>query len=227
MSWTFGDSQDFLSTLVGDSNVSTDDQWPTAQRNRELNNGELQFARDAKNLREYATGTITSSQIALPSDWLRTYVLIIDDFVINANREVAIQDWERYVNYAGSPPYFYFWEYSGTRYMKILGVGTTYELYYFKRPTTALSATTDVSLHPEEYRKGPVYFAASELLRQIGKHQEAEIMMQNYAQYVERANNDMAKTYIEKNYASPDFGDSDINQASDRQGQGYSHYGSW
>lgn len=227
MSYTFGDQQNFLSTLIGDSNVSTDDQWPSAQRLTELNNGELQFARDAKNLREYETGTITSNQIAMPADWLRTYLLIVDGYVLNANREIAIQDYERYVNYAGSPPYYYFWEYSGTRYIKLLGTGTTYYLYYFKRPTTALSATTDVSLHPEEYRKGPVYFAAAELLRQIGKHQEAEIMMNHYAEYVERANTDTAKTYIEKNYASPDFGDSDIQQSSDRQGQGVGWYGSW
>lgn len=224
MSYTFGDQQNFLSSLVGDSNTSTDDMWPSAQRLTELNNGELAFARDAKNLREYATGTISSSQIAMPSDWLRTYVLIIDDQVINANREIAIQDWERYVNYAGAPPYYYFWEISGTRYIKILGSGTTYKLYYFKRPTTALSATTDVSLHPEEYRKAPVYFAAAELLRQIGKHQEAEIMTQHYAEYVERAVTDIGKTYIEKNLASPDFGDVDINQTTDRQGRSYSQW---
>lgn len=227
MSYTFGDQQNFLSTLLGDSNVSTDDQWPTAQRLTELNNGELQFARDAKNLREYATGTITNDQIAVPSDWLRTYLLIVDDYVLNANREIAIQDWERYVNYAGSPPYYYFWEYSGTRYIKFIGTGTTYEWYYFKRPTTALSATTDVSLHPEEYRKAPVYFAAAELLKQIGKHQEAQLMMQYYAEYVERASTDIGKTYIEKNLASPDFGDSDIPYSADRQGQGYNAYGSW
>lgn len=227
MSYTFGDQQNFLSTLLGDSNVSTDDQWPTAQRLTELNNGELQFARDAKNLREYATGTITNDQIAVPSDWLRTYLLIVDDYVLNANREIAIQDWERYVNYAGSPPYYYFWEYSGTRYIKFIGTGTTYEWYYFKRPTTALSATTDVSLHPEEYRKAPVYFAAAELLKQIGKHQEAKLMMQYYAEYVERASTDIGKTYIEKNLASPDFGDSDIPYSADRQGQGYNAYGSW
>lgn len=222
MAFTFLNAQDFLSQLLGDSNVSSDDMWPSAQRLSALNDGELQFARDAKNLREYATGTITDDQIAVPSDWLRTYLLIVDDQVINANREIALQDWERYVNYSGTPPYYYFWEFSGTRYIKLIGGGTTYKLYYFKRPTTILVSDSDVSIHPEEYRKGPVYFAASELLMQIGKHQESTIMMNHYMEYVERANKDIGETYINKQYASPDFGDVDINSTADRQGQSYS-----
>lgn len=224
MSLTFLDQQNFLSQLLGDPNTSGDDQWPSAQRLTELNNGELQFARDAKNLREYTTGAISSSQIAMPSDWLRTFLLIIDDKVINSNREVAIQDWERYYNYTGTPPYYYFWEFSGTRYIKLLGTGTTYKLYYFKRPTTLLVNDTDVSIHPEEYRKAPVYFAAAELLMQIGKHQEAQIMMSHYEEYVTRADTDIGQTYINKNYASPDFGDVDINTTADRQGQGYNQW---
>lgn len=224
MSFTFLDSQNFLSQLLGDSNTSGDDQWPSAQRLSELNNAEIQFARDAKNLREYATGAIVSSQIAVPSDWLRTYLLIVDDKVLNANREISIADWERYVSYSGTPPYYYFWEFSGTRYIKLIGSGTTYKLYYFKKPVTALVNNTDVSLQPEEYRKGPVYFAAAELLIQIGKHQEAEIMMQHYAEYVNRANVDVGETYIDKKYASPDFGDVDINTTADRQGIGYNQW---
>lgn len=221
MAFTFLDQQNFLSQLLGDSNTSSDDQWPSAQRLSELNNGELQFARDAKNLREYATGVITSNQIAMPADWLRTFLLIIDEKVMNANREIAIQDYERYVNYAGTPPYYYFWEFSGTRYIKLLGVGSAYKLYYFKRPTTALVNNTDVSLHPEEYRKASVYFAAAELLKQIGKHQEAEIMFGHYTEYITRAVTDIGETYINKNYASPDFGDVDINSTGDRQGRSY------
>lgn len=220
MAYVFSDQKNFLSTLIGDPNVSSEDMWPITQRLTELNNGELAFARDAKNLREYASGTIVSNQIAVPSDWLGTYVLIIDDKVISNAREIALQDWERYYNYAGSPPYYYFWEFSGTRYIKILGSGTTYNLYYWKRPTTALSADADVSIHPEEYRKAPVYFAAAELLRQIGKHQEAEIMMGHYGEYVLRANTDVGKTFINKEYATPDFGDGN-NSIVDIQGQGY------
>lgn len=220
MSWTFGDSQDFLSQLLGDPNTSTDDQFPTNQRNREINNGELQFARDAKNLREYATGSISSSQIAVPSDWLGTYVLIIDDKVITNAREISLKDWDRYYNYTGTPPYYYYWEFSGTRYIKIIGSGTTYKLYYWKRPTTALSSSTDVSLHPEEYRKASAYFAAAELMKQIGKHQESGLFHQSYQEYIIRANTDIGKTYVDKEYAVPDLGD-DNQSTTDRQGQGY------
>lgn len=225
MSWTFSDSQDFLSQLLGDPNTSSSDMFPTDQRNRELNNAEIQFARDAMNLREYATGTISSSQIAMPSDWLKTFILIVDNMVLNANREIAISDWERYYNYSGTPPYYYYWEFSGTRYIKFFGSGTTYNLYYFKRPTTALVNSTDVSLHPEEYRKGIVYYAAAELMKQIGKHQESNLFYQSYQEYVIRAREDIGKSYIEKNYASPDFGDVDVNSTGDTQGQGYSQWG--
>lgn len=220
MSYTFNDQLNFLSTLLGDPNVSSDDMFPTAQRLTEINNGELQFARDAKNLREYATGTVSSSQIAMPSDWLGTYVLIIDDVVISGSREIALQDWERYLNYTSAPPYYYFWEYSGTRYIKIIGSATTYKLYYWKRPTTILSLTTDVSIHPEEYRKASVYFAASELMKQIGKHQEAEIMFSHYTEYITRASVDIGKTYVEKNYANPDLLGFDFPQ-TDVQGRGW------
>lgn len=220
MSWTFLDSQNFLSQLLGDSNTSSSDMWPATQRLSELNNAELQFARDAKNLREYATGAVSDSQIAVPSDWLGTYVLIIDDVVISNAREIALQDWERYYNYSGTPPYYYFWEFSGTRYVKLIGSATTYKWYYWKRPTTALVNNTDVSLHPEEYCKGIVYFAASELLKQIGKHQEADIMKNNYAEYVMRAQADIGKSFVNKEYAQPDFGDGN-ESTTDVQGQGW------
>lgn len=221
MSYPFSSQQSFLSTLLGDSNTSSDDQWPATQRISELNNGELQFARDAKNLREYTTDTVASNQIAVPSDWLGTFVLIIDDKVVSNDREIALSDYGRYSDWAGTEPYYYFWEFSGTRYIKLIGNvnGLTYKLFYFKRPTTALSADSDVSLHPEEYRKAPVYFAACELLKQIGKHQEAALMYQYYQEYVVRANTDIGKTYINKEYARPDFGDSDTSTV-DTQGQG-------
>lgn len=220
MSYTFLDQKNFLSTLLGDSNVSSDDMYPTAQRLTELNNGELQFARDAKNLREYATGTVSSSQIAVPSDWLGTYILIIDDVVLTNDNEISLYDWEKYVNWASIPPKYYYWEYSGTRYIKILGSATTYKLFYWKRPTTALSADTDVSLHPEEYRKAPVYFAAAELLKQIGKHQEAKLMQEYYGEYVIRAKDDIGKSYIEKNYAQPEIFGPDFS-STDIQGRGW------
>jgi hypothetical protein len=222
MSYTFLDQQNFLSTLLGDINQTTDDMWPSTQRKKEINNGELQFSRDAKNLREYVTGTIVSSQIAVPVDWLSTYVLIIDDKVITNSREISIKDWDRYYNYTGTPPYYYFWQFNSTKYIKILGSGTTYKLYYFKKNTTALSDDTDTSVQPEEYRKASVYYAAGELLKQIGKHQEASIMEQKYAEYVLTANTEMGRTYIDKEYAQPDFGESNVS-TTDMQGQGYQY----
>lgn len=219
MAYTLNDQLNFLSTLLGDPNVSSNDMYPTAQRLTEINNGELQFARDAKNLREYASGSVTNNEIAVPSDWLGTYVLIIDEKVVSNAREIALQDWERYSTHAGTPPYYYFWEFSGTRYIKLLGSATTYKLYYWKRPTTALTLTTDVSLHPEEYRKASVYFAASELLKQIGKHQESQIMLSTYGDYVGRANTDIGKSFVNKEYAQPDFG-VENDSTTDTQGRG-------
>lgn len=220
MAYLFSDQQNFLSTLLGDSNTSSESMWPISQRITELNQGELIFARDAKNLREYETGTVSSSQIAMPSDWLGTYELVVDNYNLTNMREISLQDLERYSTYAGTPPLYYFWEYSGIRYIKFIGSATTYKLYYWKRPTIALSADSDTSIHPEEYRKAPVYFAASELLKQIGKHQESQIMNQYYMEYVERANADVAKSFINKNYAKPDFGGMDIS-STDIQGQGW------
>lgn len=220
MSWTFLDSQNFLSQLLGDSNTSSEDMWPSTQRITELNNGELQFARDAKNLREYASGSVSSSQIAVPSDWLGTYALIIDGlYQLTGKGEISINQLDRYSSYSGIPPLYYFWEYSGTRYIKILGTASTYALYYWKRPTTVLVNNTDVSIHPEEYRKAPVYFACSELLKQIGKHQEAEIMFGHYTEYIQRAGIDIGKSFIEANYATPDLS-GDVPPQSDVQGGG-------
>jgi hypothetical protein len=223
MAYTFLDQQNFLSSLLGDPNTSSEDMWPASQRLSELNNGELQFARDAKNLREYATGSVSNNEIAVPSDWLGTYVLIIDDKVITNDREIALQDWERYYTHTGAPPYYYFWEFSGTRYIKLLGSATTYKIYYWKRPTTTLVNNTDTSIHPEEYRKAPVYFAAAELMKQIGKHQESQLMYQYYQEYIIRANTDIGKTYINKEYARPDFGEGN-SSTSDTQGRDYFPY---
>lgn len=220
MAYTFLDQQNFLSQLLGDPNTSSSDMWPAAQRITELNNGELAFARDAKDLREYATGTISGNQIELPADWLGTYQLIVDTYNITGSREISLEDWERYCTYSGSPPFYYVWEYSGTRYIKLIGSGTTYYLYYYKRPTTDLVNDSDTSKHREEYRKAPVYFAAADLLKQIGKHQESQLMMQYYMEYVQRADSDTQRSMITKNMATPDFGGDEIT-STDIQGQGW------
>lgn len=223
MSYTFLDQQNKLSSLIGDPNQTTDDMFPTSVRKKELNRGELQFAVDSQNIREYATGTVASSQIAVPSDWVATSHLIVGDYNISNNREISLADWERYYNWNGTPPYFYFWEISGVKYIKFIGTGVdgqTYKLFYVKKPVTELSADADISLHPEEFREGPVYYAAGQLLRQIGKEQEAQIYLETYNQLVNRAKAINDKTSVAKEYAVPDFGETDAS-VTDIQGRGW------
>lgn len=223
MSYTFEDQQNKLSSLIGDPNTTTDDMFPLALRKKELNRGELQFSVDALDIREYATGTVASSQIAVPSDWIKTAYLIVGDYNISNKREISLADWERYYNWAGTPPYFYFWEISGTQYIKFIGSGidgSTYKLFYYKKPTTELSANSDTSLHREEYREGPVYYAAGQLLRQIGKEQEASIYFSEYNALVARAKAISEKASVDKEYAIPDFGETD-QSTTDIQGHGW------
>jgi len=223
MAYTFEDQQNKLSSLLGDPNTTTDDQFPLAIRKKEINRGELQFAIDALDLREYATGTVASAQIAIPSDFIQTAFLVVSNYNISNDREISLADYQRYYNWNGTPPYFYFWEVSGTRYIQFIGTGVngeTYKLWYYKKPTTELSANADVSLHPEEYREGPVYYAAGQLLRQIGKEQEAQIYLAEYNSIVSRAKSITEKSMVNKEYAMPDFGDTD-SSSTDIQGQGW------
>ena len=206
MSYVFSDQQTKLDQLLGDSNEDTTDQWPSAIRLKELNRGELQFAKDAKYLGEYATGTVSGGEISLPSDWLETFALIVNNVMITDEREISIQDYERYYNWAGSPPYYYYWRFSGTRKIKFIGSvnGQTYLLYYFRRPTTELSGDSDTSIHDEEYREAPVYYAAAQLLQQIGKTQMADRYMAIYMKYVRDAQEQAERHFIRKQSAHPD-----------------------
>jgi len=207
MSYAFSDQQSKLSSLLGDSNSSSDDQFPLATRKKEINRGEWQFAKDSKFLTEYATGTISGTQIAVPSDWLETYILIINNQVLSPDREISIEDYERYYAFTGTPPYFYYSMQSGTRYINFFGStnGLTYKWYYFKKPTTELSADSDTSLFPEEYREGPVYYAASELMQQIGKQDLSNVFRQRYMLIVRDAQMAVEKVRMTKLYPNPDF----------------------
>lgn len=224
MAFTFLDQQNKLSSLLGDDNSDTDSMFPLTQRKKELNRGEWQFSVDALNLKEYATGTIASSQLALPSDWIQTFVLVVNNIVLTNDREVSLKDYERYATWNDSRPYYYIWEFSGTRYIKFFSTaadGQTYKLYYFKKPTTELSANTDVSLHPEEYREASVYYAATELMKQIGKAIQAEQFIAQYIYFVQRAKEKNEKSYIDKEYPRPDFGDIGVQRTTDVQGVGW------
>ena len=207
MSYLFSDQQSKLSTLLADSNTGTDDAFPLATRKKEINRGEVQFAKDTHILKEYATGTVSGNQIAIPSDWLETYTLIVGNYVIKDDREVSIQDYERLYNYGGNTPYYYYWEFSGTRYIKFFGTatGSTYYIYYFKKPTTELSSDSDTSLFPEEYREASVYYAAAELMQQMGKNSISDRFRQRYFEFVRKAQEDVEKHHMTKNYPHPDI----------------------
>lgn len=206
MAYTFGDQKNLLSVLLGDSNTGSDDAFPETIREKFINDGELQFAKDSLCLMEYATGTVSSSQIALPSDWLETFIIVVNDRVLDPSREISIQDYERYYNYTGNPPYYYYWRFSGTRYIKFFGSPNdqTYKLYYFRRPTTALADDTDTSIHDEEYRQASVYWAAASLLQQSGKNTQADRYLQIYQKFVRDAEMQNEKHIVKKMYPNVD-----------------------
>ena len=217
MSMTFANQQTLLSVLLGDSNTGSDDAFPLATRKLFLNRGELQFARDTRMLREKTSGTISSSQLAVPSDWLRTVALIVNSVNLQQDREISIQDYERWYNSSSVRPAYFMSEESGTRYFKFFGssTGQAYILYYIKKPTTALSSDSDESLFPDEFREASVYWAAGELLQQAGKNTIADKYKAIYNNYVREGQKYAEDLYVDKWYANPDFnyidrGESDV-----------------
>jgi len=206
MAMTFANQQTLLSVLVGDSNTSTDDAFPLATRKLFLNRGELQFAKDTKMLREKATGTISGTTLTLPSDWLETVTLIVNNRNLDRNHEVSIQDYDRWYSSGSSYPAYYMTEESGVRKYGFFGAssGQTYILYYIKKPTTSLSGDSDESLFPDEFREASVYWAASELLQQVGKNQIADKYAAKYNKLVRDGQDYAESVYISKQYANPD-----------------------
>lgn len=223
MSYTFSDQQDKLSSLLGDSNETTEDMFPTAVRKKEINRGELNLAVDAKDLIAYATGTVSGTSITLPTDYVDLHMLIVNGVVLTNDHEISIEDYERYNLSGGDAKYFYWTDASDNELLNLVGTsqdGNTYKLYYFKKPSTELSADSDTSLHREEFREGAVYYAASELMKQIGKAQQANDFRIAYEAMVAKADAWARSRYIVKNYARPDLGPLYIN-ATDVQGRSY------
>ena len=208
---TFLEQQSLLSELLGDSNTSSDDAFPLARRLAALNRGDIHFCKDSKCVREYATDVIADSQLAVPSVWLETFCLIIDDDVIDDWRQIDLHQWERYENNGCDEPFYYMWEISGVKYMKFLagsGVnGKTYKLFYFRKQTTALSADANESIIPDEYREGPALWAAYWLLQQIGKTELAAMCKGQYDELVAQAKVEVEKQYLKENRPTPDLGD--------------------
>lgn len=223
MSYVFSDMQSKLSSLLGDSNTSTSDQWPSATRLKELNRGEMAFCRESKLVREKATGTISGTTLAMPADLLDVVVLIVGNYVITRDREVGVEDYERWYNYGGNILMYYISQVSGTVYFNFFGAsdGLAYILHYIKKPSAEMAADGDVSILPEEYREGPVYYAASELLRQIGKNQIADGYYQRYQSLVRDAQAMAEENFMSKKYARPDT--NLLLGASDVVGGGYDY----
>lgn len=225
MSYSFSDAQSKLSVLLQDSNTGSDDAWPLAIRKKELNRGELQFAKDTKIYRNKSTGTLdATNKLSVPSDWLETTCLIVNGYVLNRDREIAIQDYDRYKDYNGTYPLFYMTQESGTRYFVFLGsvTGVTYTLHYIAKPSTELSGDSDTSVFPEEFREASVYYAAAQLLQQVGKSEYADRYLAIYTRLVRDGQSQAEQMYMTRQTANPDTnyisaGDSDI------QGQGYDY----
>lgn len=228
MSYAFSDMQSKLDSLLGDENEGSTDQWPTAVRKKELNRGEMRFCLDTKLVREYATGTIASMAISFPSDLLEIVALYIvsgsQKWHITNDREIAVTDIERYAGYGGDIPFYYVYEDDGTRKIAFVGStannGRTYQLHYIKKPSTELSADADVSIVPEEFREALCYYAAAQLLLQIGKTELAREYMAEYYAYVQRAQERAERQYLSYEQPRPDFNIADIT-VQDVQGGGW------
>lgn len=227
MSYVFSDSQAKLSVLLQDSNTGTDDAWPLAIRKKELNRGEIQFTKDSKLIRNKATGTLDSTKkLAVPSDFLETTCLIVNDYVLNRDREIAVQEQDRYSDYGGAYPFYYMSMESGVRYFVFLGAvdGVAYSLFYVAKPSTELSDDSDTSIIPEELREAPVYYAAGQLMQQIGKSEYADRYLTIYQRFVRDGQMLAEQTYMTRQGAAPDIygitaGDGDI------QGMGFDYGG--
>lgn len=224
MSYTFVDSLNKIASLLNDSNTGSSDMWPLDIRKKELNIAEVQFATDAKDLLGYMSQTLDDTNtFSLPADWIDLHILIVDNKVITNDREISLSDWKRYYNWAGTPPYYYYWtDAVGTPNINFIGSvdGKLAKLFYFKKPTAELTALTDISLHQEEFRPAIAYHAASELIRQIGKNQLADEYRAIYEANVIRADSWARKLFINKQSVNPDLGQSDASVV-DRQGQGF------
>lgn len=223
MSYTFEDQQNKLSVLLQDSNTGADDAWPLAIRKKELNRGELQFSKDTRLLRNKATGTLdATNKLAIPSDWLETVTLIVNNYNLDKDREISIQDYDRWYNYSGSYPIYYMSEESGIRYYNFLGTvtGVSYILHYVRKPTTELSSNSDTSLFPEELREASVFYAAAQLMQQLGKMEFSDRYLAVYAKLVRDGTDQAERMYVTKRYSNVDINGVDAG-TSDIQGGGY------
>ncbi len=172
-------------------------------------------------MKEYTTDVVADLQIEIPSDYLKLFCLIIDNKNIDGKREIPLHDWERYYSNGSVEPYFYIWEFSGTKYMKFLAGsgldGKTYKIFYFKKATTALDGDADESIIPDEYREASAYWAAHRLLKSIGMNTRAAECRAEYDRLVAEAIIQFETEYIKKTGPEPDIGP-DAPSTTDKQG---------
>lgn len=188
---TFLEQQSKLSRILGDSNTTTDDQWPLADRQFELNRGEMRFAVDTKSLLRREDGTVTSKKIALPTGFLGVHILVVNNITMTSENEMPLADYGRYIN-SGEDQYYFWVDSSSSTTRAINFIATSTEgkagiLFYYGKPTSDLSADTDESPFEDEYREASVYYAASQLLPQAGKTELASYYKNEYENLVARA----------------------------------------
>jgi hypothetical protein len=206
--YTFGDKLDLLSVLLGDPNTTVDDMYPIDVRKKFINRGEIHFAVDSKCLRDYVAGNIASQEISLPNGWFENHVLLVDNRDVS-KFEIALQEYERYLNAAEN--YWYQW------------TVTEVEKIFFLNSSGGADLT-DTSKIPIEYREASVYWAAAELMKQIGKTDLSNQYLAMYASYIQSAEADAKRKYLNRPSPSVDVGEEQSGQSDvDRQGRGSSY----
>ncbi len=206
MAMTFANQQTLLSVLLGDSNTDTSDAFPLATRKLFLNLGEMQFCKDTKAMWAKATGTISGTQLAFPSDLLEPISLIVNNKDLWSSNQTSITEYERYYSSGSSTPSVYVTQESGTRYFNFFGSssGQTYVLHYVRKPTTDLSSDSDESIIENQFRSAPAYWAASELLQQAGKNAISDKYAAKYNTYVRDAEKFAELIRLNLSFAQPD-----------------------
>ncbi|MBX4189773.1 hypothetical protein KW791_00525 [Candidatus Parcubacteria bacterium] len=219
---TFADQQTLLSVLLGDSNTSTDDAFSLTTRKLFLNRGELHFCKDSKCVREKAAGTISGTQLVFPSGILRPVALIVNGKDIWNDRQTSITEYERWNTSGSAYPAVYITEESGSRYFNFWGSsnGKAYILHYIRKPTVALSSDSDESILQDEFREASVYWAAAELLQQVGKNTIADKYAAKYNKFVRDGEAYGEEIYLNLMFAKPDTNLIDAGDA-DVVGQGF------
>jgi hypothetical protein len=136
-----------------------------------LNDAQLDLASRLRPLTKTTTGTLSTTTLALPSDFLGLRTLrfgdddieVVDDEVFNDAVDAgAVLDHTMARITEGKFEFY-----------PTPAVGTAYELRYYRKPTT-LVADADVSELPEELHVKMVYWALFQAMLQVGEEGRAD-----------------------------------------------------